>query len=109
MDSVESYHNKIDSLYTYLEELLEDYLDVVDVLTQAGICKIISETDKSQIILTKQVATKELWLALPSQGLHFGWHNNRWQTKDNQQLQQVLKVACRQQFGIDLNFDSFEF
>jgi len=101
--SVADFHLKVDAIYRKLELVLEQHLDVVDIVVESGIFKIISETNGLQAILTKQVAVRELWLALPDKGLHFFYSNQQWQTRDNQQLSQVLQQAFAEIFHLEIN------
>ena len=104
-DDLESYHLRIDGVYNILETLFEPHLDAVDILNESGICKIISEHNSSQIILTKQTATRQLWLALQTEGLHFSWRDGKWLTKDRRELTVELHRASEQQFRLDINFN----
>ena len=75
-----------------------DYESVNDILT-------LTCTDGSSIIVTRQTATRQLWVAARSGGYHFDWDGEREQwicTTTRDTLEELLNEAAREQGGVEL-------
>jgi CyaY protein len=73
-----------------------DYESVNDILT-------LTCPDGSAIIITRQSATQQLWLAAKSGGFHFDMDGDGWTCDtDGQSLAEKLGNICRQQAGVDI-------
>ena len=77
-----------------------DYETVNDILT-------LTCPDGSAIIVTRQSATSQLWLAAKSGGFHFDLRDDGWVCdSDGETLAVKLAAACRAQGGADIDFSS---
>ena len=72
------FHDLVDHIYYQLEEIIDDSGTDIDCETKAGVMTLTCENDGSKIILSRQAATLQIWVAARSGGFHF-------QQKDNQQ------------------------
>ncbi|WP_426415155.1 iron donor protein CyaY [Aestuariirhabdus sp. LZHN29] len=72
----------LDELMMSIEDAIEEAGVDIDYETAAGILTLTCE-DGSQVILSRQAATGQLWMAARSGGFHFalddegGWHCTR--------------------------------
>lgn len=75
-----------------------DYETVNDILT-------LGCPDGSSIIITRQSATRQLWLAAKSGGFHFDMTEQGWVCdSDGETLPAKLSAICRAQAGVDIDF-----
>lgn len=74
-----------------------DYETVNDILT-------LTCPDGSAIIITRQSAANQLWLAARSGGFHFDLADGDWVCDaDGETLSAKLTAICRDQAGIDID------
>lgn len=76
-----------------------DYESVNDILT-------LTCPDGSCILITKQTASRQLWVAARSGGYHFEYDGERevWVcTSTRDTLEELLNEAVREQAGLDLD------
>jgi len=75
-----------------------DYESVNDILT-------LTCTDGTAIIITRQSATRQLWLAARSGGFHFDMHDSSWLCdSDGETLYDKLSAICLEQGGVSIQF-----
>lgn len=75
-----------------------DYETVNDILT-------LTCADGSSIIITRQSATAQLWLAARSGGFHFDMTEDNWVCdSDGQSLSEKLSAICLEQGGVGITF-----
>ena len=75
-----------------------DYETVNDILT-------LTCPDGSSIIITRQSATQQLWVAAKSGGFHFDMTPDAWVCDaDGETLADKLGRICRSQGGADIDF-----
>jgi CyaY protein len=66
----------------------------VDYENTGGLLTITVESNASQIILSRQAATREVWLADRSGGFHFIWQRDAWRdTQSGDLLSDMLSRA----------------
>lgn len=80
------FHDLIDRLHEQLEDLLDESAIDLDIENQGGVLTLIF-TNNSQLILSRQEALKQLWLAARSGGFHFDYLSDeqRWYCASEQQ------------------------
>ena len=79
-----------------------DFESVNDILT-------LTCPDGSSIIITRQSATNQLWLAAKSGGFHFDFQNKRWVCDaDGESLSDKLTSMCIQQADVQLDFSALD-
>lgn len=100
----------VDELMFSIEESIDDSGADIDYENTAGMLTITCEANGSQIILSRQSAMGEVWLAAKSGGFHFkleaGSTESIWRnTVSGEPLIEMLAAACRAQSGEQVNFD----
>lgn len=104
------FNQLIDTLILSIEESIDNSGADLDYENSAGMLTITCEANGSQIILSRQPALREIWLAARSGGFHFKlqstengelWRN----TVSGEPLSQMLSEVCLAQSGEQINFD----
>ena len=102
----------VDELMFSIEESIDDSGADIDYENTAGMLTITCEANGSQIILSRQPALGEVWLAAKSGGFHFKlnadqpngqvqWRN----TVNGELLSTMLGDACESQSNQSIKFD----
>lgn len=83
------YHNLCDALFGEAETLLED--SGADFDSNGNVIEAeLSGGEK--IVINRQPAMREIWLASPGGGYHFVWKNERWEnTRGGEEFFAMLK------------------
>ena len=103
----DEFNRMVDQLMYNLEAVLDNCVSDIDSENSSGMLTLTVESNKSQIILSRQVASREIWLADLSGGFHFTLREGRWRdTQDNVLLEKKLEKAILVQANesISLNF-----
>lgn len=104
------FNHLVDTLMFSIEESIDNSGADLDYENSAGMLTITCEVNGSQIILSRQPALGEIWLAARSGGFHFKlesteggelWRN----TVSGEPLTQMLSEACLAQSGEQISFD----
>jgi CyaY protein len=96
----------VDELMFSIEETIDDSGADLDYENSAGMLTITCETNGSQIILSRQSAVSEIWLAVKSGGFHFKLDGDQWcNTVSGEPLSSMLSEACQAQAGETIEFD----
>ena len=101
------FNRMVDQLMYNLEAVLDNCVSDIDSENSSGMLTLTVESNKSQIILSRQVASREIWLADLSGGFHFTLREGRWRdTQDHILLEKKLERAILAQANerIILNF-----
>lgn len=100
-----AFSQQVDQLFYQFEEALDDSGADVDYESSGGLLTITCERDGSQIILSRQPALQQIWLAAKSGGFHFVEQQGQWRcTLDQRTLQQYLSDALLAQAGEEVEF-----
>lgn len=86
----ESYETAVEQLFFNLEESLSFAQPEVDWDIQEGVLSILFQ-DGSQLVITRQSALKEIWMASKLGAQHFQWKGQDWQTLQGEDLMATLK------------------
>ena len=103
----DEFNRMVDQLMYNLEAVLDNCVSDIDSENSSGMLTLTVESNKSQIILSRQVASREIWLADLSGGFHFTLREGRWRdTQDHILLEKKLERAILAQANerIILNF-----
>ncbi len=108
------FNQTVDELMFAIEESIDNSGADIDYENSAGMLTITCEANGSQIILSRQPAMGEIWLAARSGGFHFRlqeterasdaeriWRN----TQSGEPLSIMLSEACLAQSGEKISFD----
>ncbi len=99
------FHDQLDELYDAIEDAA-DQLDTDIDCELNGSVLTLNCPDGSAIILSRQTASKELWLAARSGGFHFSWNGEMWfSNKEGKSLQALFEQACDEQIGERLTLE----
>jgi CyaY protein len=71
-----------DSLWARIELALDSLEDVLDYETAENMLEM-TFADGSQIVVTRHVARREIWVAAKSGGFHFCWDGADWRERRN--------------------------
>ena len=90
----------VDAILRTIEDAV-DALDIdIDVETSTGILTLTFE-NHSQIIVNRQSATREIWVAARSGGFHCGYQDDDWVCKKTgETLSALLSRVCSEQGGV---------
>ena len=95
----------VDELMFSIEETIDDSGADLDYENSAGMLTLTCETNGSQLILSRQSAVSEIWLAAKSGGFHFKLDGDQWHnTVSGELLTSMLSEACRAQAGETIEF-----
>lgn len=100
----------VDELVFTIEESIDDSGADIDYENSAGMLTITCDVNGSQIILSRQPAMAEIWLAARSGGFHFKLltqnSEERWRnTVSGELLSTMLSDACLAQSGEAVSFE----
>ena len=101
------FHDLIDAIQQTVEDAFDDYQTDVDLENSAGVLTIRFENG-SQLILSRQEAIRQLWVAARSGGFHFDYDQatERWLCDStNETLGELLSRAVLEQGGEALLFE----
>ena len=99
------YNQIVDDVMFLIEETIEDSGVDIDCENSDGVLTLTVESNASQIILSRQAAASEIWLADRSGGFHFLLRKGRWcDTKTGETLAGSLQRAILSQAGEAVQF-----
>ena len=90
---------RIDETLLAIEEAIDDAGVDIDYDTIGGILTLVFPDD-SKVILNRQGATGQLWVAARSGGFHLDWRDDSWFCESEQEtLADLLDRVCTEQLG----------
>ena len=90
------YGRLCDDLFNQLEELLDEREDDIDFENNGDVCEITLPSG-AKIIVNRQSAMKEIWLAAKSGGFHFRWKKDQWiDTRDGTEFFSKLESCLNE-------------
>ncbi|MDH3354037.1 MAG: iron donor protein CyaY [Chromatiales bacterium] len=95
------FNQQIDSTLLQIEEALDECEVDIDYENSAGILTLELENG-SQVIINRQLATQQLWVAAIDGGYHFDYSENsqQWlQDRDGSELFSIVNRVLSQQSG----------
>ena len=100
------YNRCVDKLMLQIEESIDNSALEIDCENSNGILTLTVESNGSQMILSRQTASREVWLAARSGGFHFILKESIWRdTKTNDTLGMILQQAVKSQAGEFIDFN----
>lgn len=76
------FHDLMDQFQTQIEDAIDDQDQDLDFDNESGTLTIYC-VDKSQVIVSRQSAVDQLWIAAKSGGFHFDYDENKQQWIDD--------------------------
>ena len=99
------YNRCVDELMLQIEDSIDNSALEIDCENSNGILTLTVENNGSQIILSRQTASREVWLAARSGGFHFILKESIWRdTKTDDTLEMILQQAVKLQAGELIDF-----
>lgn len=98
------YNDRVDAIFTTLEDQFDEQPADLDVEVSGPVMTIIFP-NQSQVILSRQVATQEIWVAAKSGGFHLHLdENDSWLCRTtDEDLVTLLNRAFTEQLGESIN------
>ncbi len=106
------YRHRAEALYREIEEAIDLMVEEQDVQmdyeNSGGVLTIFLEDTHSQVIISRQTATQQIWVAAKSGGFHCIDDNGQWRcTKTQETLQELLSRTCCEQSTAHIEFPAF--
>ncbi|MDF2446573.1 MAG: iron donor protein CyaY [Moraxellaceae bacterium] len=93
------FNTTVDGVLLAIEDALEDQAPDIDMETSGGILTL-TFTNGSKVIVNRQTATREIWVAARSGGFHCGLRGDTWTcTTTGETLAALLSRVCTEQAG----------
>jgi len=105
------YRELTESLYNRIEEFIDNLIEsedaALDYENNSGVMTILCEDTDTQVIISRQQASHEVWVAAKSGGFHCRYKDDEWFcTKTNESLNQLLSRTCSEQSSSAFDFSS---
>lgn len=89
-----------DELMLALEEAIDDSGVDIDYETSAGVMTLTIEADGSKVIVSRQSAMGQIWVAAKSGGYHCNREEGQWRcSTTTETLPELLSRVCTEQSG----------
>ena len=93
------YNHLIDEIYRDIEDQLDELEQDLDV-DSSGSVLTVTFPNGSQVILSRQLATREIWVAAKSGGFHLQWIEPQWRCNTTaENLSTLLSRTFTEQLG----------
>ncbi len=94
-----------DDLMMAIEEAVDDSGADIDYENTAGVLTLTMEVNGSKVIVSRQPAIAQIWVAAKSGGYYFNHCDDGWLcTTTHETLQALLSRVCKEQSGETLVF-----
>jgi len=103
-----AFHDLVDEVQQHIEDILDDSDLDVDIENSGGILTLVFDNG-SQVILSRQEALHQIWVAARSGGFHFDYDtaSGTWLcTSDRRSLGQWLDGLCHEQGAGSADFSA---
>lgn len=110
------YRAKAESLYQKIEETVDQFVEEkdaqMDYENSGGVLTIFLEDTGTQVIISRQAATQQIWVAAKSGGFHCAYveeeNGEQWRcTKTQETLNELLSRTCSEQTSMPILFPEF--
>lgn len=101
------FNARVDDLMLTLEEALDASDADLDYESAGALMTITCETNGSQVIVSRQPALSQVWVAAKSGGYHLGLDGDQWRcATTGESLRELLERTLSDQTGepVSLNF-----
>lgn len=94
-----------DELMLSIEEAIEDSGADIDYENTAGVLTLTIEANGTKVIISRQPAMAQMWVAAKSGGYYFNLNGDDWVcTATSETLQALLGRVCEEQGGLGVAF-----
>lgn len=90
--NVAEFHQQIEQVWNEIEEQIDEQGCDVDCEIQGAVMTLTFDDD-SQIVINKQEAMLELWLASKLGGFHFAYRDGQWLSNEDRSFWTHLEEA----------------
>lgn len=91
------FHARVDAVLAELEDAIDEVDADIDTEATAGILTL-TFANATKVIINRQTATRELWVAAKSGGFHFRFDGAAWRdTRSSEQLDLLLSRVISMQ------------
>jgi len=98
------FNQQVDAVLRRIEEAVDGGDADIECETSGGILELSFENG-SKIIVNRQTAAREIWVAAKSGGYHFNWRDGGWHdTRDGGELFAALSHYASAQAGEEVLF-----
>ena len=98
------FNQQVDAVLRRIEEAVDGGDADIECETSGGILELSFENG-SKIIVNRQTAAREIWVAAKSGGYHFLWRDGAWyDTRDGLELFVALGRYASEQAGVPVSF-----
>lgn len=95
-----------DDLMLAVEESIDNSGEDIDYETSAGVLTLTIEANGSKVIISRQPAIAQIWVAAKSGGYYFNHSEDGWIcTTTSETLGELLQRVCEEQQGGSIIFD----
>lgn len=95
-----------DEIMLAIEEVLDNSDADIDYETSAGVLTLTIEENASKVIVSRQPALSQIWLAAKSGGYYFNYSDDNWVcTATQESLGELLQRVCKEQQAGDITFE----
>mgnify|MGYP005985653551 CR=1 FL=1 len=95
-----------DDLMLAVEESIDDSGEDIDYETSAGVLTLTIEANGSKIIISRQPAIAQIWVAAKSGGYYLNHSEDGWIcTTTSETLSELLQRVCEEQQSGSIIFD----
>ena len=95
-----------DEIMLAIEEAIDNSGVDIDYETSAGVLTLTIEENASKVIVSRQPALSQIWLAAKSGGYYFNYSDSDWVcTATQESLGELLQRVCKEQQAGDVTFD----
>ena len=91
------FHERVDDIYYQLEEIIDESGVDIDYESSGGVMTLTCENDGSKVILSRQPANTEIWVAARSGGYHFSQQTDHWVCATGETIEQLLERVLLEQ------------
>lgn len=107
------YTNIAETLYATMEAILDDLIETqqapLDYENCSGVITIDCEDTDTKVIISKQQANQQIWVAAKSGGFHCAYDENLWRcTKTQETLEELLNRVCSEQSNQSIAFNGVD-
>ena len=87
-----------DELMLFVEDAIEDSGLDIDYESAGGVLTLTIEAENSKVIVSRQRAMSQVWLAARSGGFYLDHHDQNWRcTTTGETFEALLNRVCREQ------------
>jgi len=87
-----------DELMLSVEDAIADSGLDIDYESAGGVLTLTIEAENSKVIISRQPAMYQIWLAARSGGFHLSYHDQNWRcTTTGETFETLLNRVCREQ------------